>query len=365
MVLAFTDPLERVIAGNAVATWLQAAGVAAGVLAGLLVLRRLVVARLAALAEQTETTLDDFLVELVRRTRWFFLLALGVLAGMGSLALRAKVETWMHRGIVLALIAQGALWGNVVIGYWLDEWLVKGKQEKANSAAVGALRMALRIALGTVLLLVGLDNLGVNITALVTGLGVGGIAVALAVQNILGDLLAALSIVLDKPFEVGDAVQVDAFEGTVERVGLKTTRVRSVDGEQIIFANAELLKSRIRNLSRRAERRVVLVHTLDVDAAAPALDAFTQRARAVVQAQPGARFERSVLRGATPEGLEVETVYVIGSADFAQHVQVRHQVMLGLHQALADLQVGYASSDHTAAGRALRRRERPQPVPGH
>ena len=121
----------------------------------------------------------------------------------------------------------------------------------------GVLRFVAKLILWALLLLMALDNLGVNVTALITGLGIGGVAVALALQNVLGDLLASLSIVLDKPFVIGDAITVDTLTGTVESIGLKTTRLRAVSGEQLVFANSDLLKSRIHNWKRMAERRVV------------------------------------------------------------------------------------------------------------
>jgi hypothetical protein len=272
---------------------------------------------------------------------------------------------WLHRGLVITCVVQGALWGNALIASWIEQWLARGKSGAAQSGALNALGVAVRIALFAVLLLVALDNLGINITALVTGLGITGIAVALAVQNVLGDLLGALSIVIDKPFEVGDAIQVDAFEGTVERIGLKTTRVRSVDGEELVFANADLLRSKIRNLARRSTRRVVLVHTLSPDIPADVLAQLPARAMAVVQTQPATHFDRAVWRAATPEGLEFETVYTLDSSDFPLHVDTRSRVLLGLHSVLQELGIQYATSDHAGALRALRRRERPTVTPGH
>ncbi len=114
-----------------------------------------------------------------------------------------------------------------------------------------------RVILWAGLLLFALDNLGVNITGLAAGIGIGGIAIALAVQSVLGDLFASLSIVLDKPFVIGDFIIVDEYLGTVEHIGLKTTRVRSLSGEQLVFSNNDLLQSRIRNYKRMFERRVI------------------------------------------------------------------------------------------------------------
>src|SRR5207237_1370789 len=132
----------------------------------------------------------------------------------------------------------------------------------ASVTTMRALGIGAKLVLWVIVFITALDKFGVNVTTLVTGLGIGGVAIALAVQNVLGDLFAALSIVFDKPFDVGDSIAVDQMQGTVERIGLKTTRVRSVSGEQIIISNSELLKSRIRNYKRQLDRRVVF--TTDV-----------------------------------------------------------------------------------------------------
>jgi small-conductance mechanosensitive channel len=151
---------------------------------------------------------------------------------------------------ILALFMQGVIWANIIIGYYLQRqirlYAVDGSSITTFKAVAGVVRLTVWIVLG----LVALSESGVEIKPLLTGLGIGGLAVALAVQNILGDLFAAIAIVVDKPFVVGDAISVDNYRGKVEHIGLKTTRVRSDSGEQIIFANGELLKSKIRNYSR-------------------------------------------------------------------------------------------------------------------
>ena len=134
--------------------------------------------------------------------------------------------------------------------------------------------------------------LGVDITALVAGLGIGGIAVALALQNILGDLFASLSITLDRPFVVGDFLIVGDFLGTVEYIGIKSTRLRSLSGEQIIMANADLLGSRVRNYGRMAERRVVFTINVTYETTAEVLERIPALIREIVAAQPGTRFDR-------------------------------------------------------------------------
>jgi small-conductance mechanosensitive channel len=151
---------------------------------------------------------------------------------------------------ILALFMQGVVWTNIIITHYIQRSVqlhVTDGSSITTFKALGALaRLTIWIALG----LVALSNLGIQIRPLLTGLGIGGLAIALAVQNILGDLFAAISIVVDKPFVVGDSISVDNYRGKVEHIGLKTTRIRSESGEQIIFSNGELLKGKIRNYSR-------------------------------------------------------------------------------------------------------------------
>ncbi|HJP86417.1 MAG TPA: mechanosensitive ion channel domain-containing protein [Gemmatimonadaceae bacterium] len=151
---------------------------------------------------------------------------------------------------ILALFTQGVVWTNIIINYYLQRFVTLHATDGRNITSFKALGVVARLAVWLVLGLWALSRAGVEIKPLLTGLGIGGLAVALAVQNILGDLFAAIAIVTDKPFVVGDSISVENYRGKVESIGLKTTRVRSDSGEQIIFSNGELLKSKIRNYSR-------------------------------------------------------------------------------------------------------------------
>src|SRR5271170_3581061 len=152
------------------------------------------------------------------------------------------------------------------------------------------------LAVWSLLTLVALDNLGVNITALLAGLGVGGVAVALALQNVLGDLFASLSIALDKPFVIGDNLTIDTFIGKVEHIGIKTTRLRSEGGEQIILSNADILKSRVRNFGRLSEQRILATIRLGFDTPSDKLQALPALLEKIVREHSQARFERCHLK---------------------------------------------------------------------
>lgn len=157
---------------------------------------------------------------------------------------------WPNIATTLALFMQGVIWANIIIGYYVQRYVQIHATDGSSITTFKALGAVARLAVWIVLGLVALSTNDVEIKGLLTGLGIGGLAVALAVQNILGDLFAAIAIVVDKPFVVGDSISVENYRGKVENIGLKTTRVRSDSGEQIIFANGELLKSKIRNYSR-------------------------------------------------------------------------------------------------------------------
>ena len=151
---------------------------------------------------------------------------------------------------ILALFMQGVIWANIIINYYIVRYVRVHVTDGSAITTFKALGVVARLTIWIVLGLAGLSALHIQVRPLLTGLGIGGLAIALAIQNILGDLFAAISIVMDKPFVVGDSISVENYRGKVEHIGLKTTRVRSESGEQIIFSNGELLKSKIRNYSR-------------------------------------------------------------------------------------------------------------------
>ncbi len=226
------------LSGTPLRIWSIAAIVFVATFGALAIIRALAARRLAPLAGRTATRLDDIALDLLQRTRYSFLLLLAVYAASLVLALPAdSTPAVLIRTVtVIALLVQGALWGNALIGLWVRQWGERRAVDAETRMTMTALTYAARIALWALVTLLILDNLGVNITALVTGLGIGGVAVALAVQNILGDLFAALSIVLDKPFVVGDTIDLGGdFVGTVQHIGLKSTRIRSISGEMIVI----------------------------------------------------------------------------------------------------------------------------------
>jgi small-conductance mechanosensitive channel len=260
-----------------------AIGIGLAVYGALRLVQRLLITRLRD-AGTTAAWADDLALALTRRTSEWFHIALAV--GAAAAWLTGGKALPMPLRLVLLLIIgwQCFAWGTTLLEFWLHDRAGKrGGVTASDSATVGVISLIARGALALLILIVALDNLGVNVTALVTGLGITGIAVALAVQNILGDLLAALAIALDKPFTVGEEVEVGELRGRISDIGLKTTRIRAHTGEEVCVANSEILKGKLVNQSRTVQRRVVVRTEYDAGAGnAEALDALLSRVRAAV-----------------------------------------------------------------------------------
>jgi len=345
--------LATPVLGNRAADWLEALAITVLVLLVALLLERLLARRFerppgAAAAAGPPAAARELVLELMRRTRWALLLLPAVFLGALALVLSRHVYATLRTLAILAVLLQVALWATVGIELWVNhERRRRLAQDAASATLIGAQDFVLRLVLWVFIALVALDNLGVNVTALVAGLGVGGIAIALALQNILGDILAALSIAADKPFLLGDTIQVDNFVGTVEDVGLKTTRLRSLSGEQLIFANSDLLKSRIRNLKRMADRRVVLAFGVDYKTSADQVEKIPLLLRGILEAQPGVRFGRAHLKGFGQGSLDLEAVYFLADPDYDVYMDTQQAVLLALMRALEREGIRLAQPDRT------------------
>ena len=326
---------------------LIALGIAAAVFLVLLSARQIVVRRLGKVAERTATGLDDLAVALARSTQVLVIALVAVYLGSLYLTLRPGQERALRTAAELAVCLQIALWSSVAIDFWVARQRRRMDHDATSVALAGVLRFAGKLVLWTLLLLMALDNLGVNVTALITGLGIGGVAVALALQNVLGDLLASLSIVLDKPFTLGDAITVDSLTGTVESIGLKTTRLRATSGEQLVFANSDLLKSRIHNWKRMAERRVVLAFGVPHGTPPDAVERVPGILRGLIESQDLVRFERAHFKGPGPSSLDFEAVYWLLTPDYTAFMDRQQAIGLGLLRAFEREGIAFVSPPQT------------------
>lgn len=318
--------------GNSAYAWLIALAIVAIGYPLLLTLRGAVVRHLSKLTQRTNLVADDLIVELLERTSKLVPFALTLGAATAPLTLPPSVGHIVSVSLTTLLIVQCGLWASHAARFMLGRYGRAKADEPEAKGTVAAMSFMVRLGLWVVVALLLLDNFGVEVTALMTTLGVGGIAVALAAQSVLGDLLAAVSIFLDRPVVVGDFVIFDDFLGTIENVGLRSTRIRSLSGEQVIVANSDLLKTRLRNYSRMKERRVVFSIYLAYGAPYDEVAAFSKVIRAAVEAQPKTRFDRAHFKGYGESWLEFETVYYVLDPDYGLYMDTQQAVNLRLFQ---------------------------------
>ena len=261
-----------------------------------------------------------------------------------------KVGRLIDIAFTIASALQGAVWGRELILGVIGRKVAVENGSGSLGNAMAIIRLLISVALFAIAIILILDNLGVNVTALVAGLGIGGIAIGLAAQGIFSDLFAALSILFDKPFKRGDTIRYDNSTGTVERIGLKTTRLRSVTGEQLIMANTKLLEREIHNLAHAKVRRVTLYLAIGGEASAEAIDAVATAAEASVSAQKGCKPVRCVLSGAGGGALAFDLVYDDSTHDNDKLATNRGGILRSLIEALGahKLQLVRASDQPTA-----------------
>jgi small-conductance mechanosensitive channel len=259
------------------------------------------------------------------------------------LQLPPKADRVFAAVIVAGVAVQLALWATVALRFAVHRHYGGGAgEDRGARASVGALLFIGQLVIWAVFALLALDNLGINITTLVAGLGVGGIAVALAVQTILSDLFGSMSIALDKPFVVGDQLRIDDVEGTVEYIGIKSTRLRSLTGEQIILSNADVLKSRVRNLGRMAERRVLFRLGVTYETPPDKLDRVADIVRQAVQSVPDTRFVQCPLMSLGADSLEFELIFHVANRPDVSHGQTVGMVNRGIFRAFAEAGIDFA-----------------------
>lgn len=340
--------------GNPVMDWLIGIGVALAAFYVLLLIRRIAASHLGALAKHTKTSLDDDLVILVQQTQTWLLLIISLFLGTLFVDLPERAQTILSRIAVVGLFVQVGLWMGALLVIMLGRYRERRlRTDPAGVTTLNAIGFFAKVILWTLVLLLILDNLGFDITALVAGLGIGGVAAALAVQNVLGHILASLSIVFDKPFAIGDFLIIDNFMGSVEHVGLKSTRLRSLSGEQLIISNADLLNSRIRNYGRMAERRVEFNIRVPYETSREKLQRIPQILRESIQSQAKTRFDRAHFKTYGDFALDFEAVYFVLTPDYNQYMDIQQAINLMIHERFEQEGVAFAYPTQTVLVRNI------------
>lgn len=331
-----------ILARNTASAWLTAGAFFLAML-GIVVVARFAAGRfLAAYAARTQTKIDDVLLLVVKKTSFLIVVVIAAFLAHKMLTVPDKLSQVLRIGTVAAAFLQLGLWGNAIITFLLDKATHRAGPQDVNLSSRRAMAYFGRLALWLLILTLLLENLGVKLSPLLAGVGIGGIAVALAVQNILGDLFCYVAIILDKPFIAGDFLVVNDLMGTVERIGLKTTRIRSLSGELLIFANHDLVNSRVRNYKTLQERRIVFRFGVTYETPVEKLERIPALVRSVFDSLGNVRLDRVHFAQLGDFSLNYEVVYYVLSGDYTRYMDVQQDLNLILMQKLEQEEIDFA-----------------------
>ena len=290
--------------------------------------------------ERSHSRAFYFASALLAKTSQLLLLAFALMIGLKAVELSPRWEAAMSHGWFIVLAFQIALWADHAVQLWTTTLNREGKTR--NPVTTTLLGIIMRLVIWTVMLLSILSNLGVDITAMIASLGVGGIAIALAVQTLLSDMFASMSIGIDKPFEIGDFVVFGDIAGTIEHIGLKTTRIRALSGEQIVIANAELLAQIVHNYKRMDTRRIVFTFGISPQTPVDKVRQVSAEVKRIIEGMDTTRYDRAHFFAFNESQLTFEVVHIMQSPGYNDYMDTQQEINLQLLQTLREMDVRLA-----------------------
>ena len=283
--------------------------------------------RLGILAEKTKTDIDDTLVKIVKSLRPPFYSFIAFYFAVQFLTLSSTLSKVLDSLLVIWVVYQVIIAAQILIEYIFVKAL-KNEEDKGAQGAFGVIKNVIGAVLWMLGILVILSNMGVNITSVIAGLGIGGIAIAFAFQNILEDLFSSFAILFDKPFKVGDFIVVGEHKGVVQKMGIKTTRLKSLGGEEIVISNKELTSARLQNFKKMEERRIGFNFGVTYETPTEKLKTIPETVKDIIDSIEKARFDRSHFSQFDDSALTFETVYYVTTSDYAVYRDIQQEINL-------------------------------------
>ena len=339
--------LEYTFWNNTVKDYLITLAVMLAIIGFVRFVRTIALKKLKQLAVQTDSMLDDLLLQLFEKSILPIINVGALFAASHYLTLPPKVDRILYATIAVLLTFFVARLIVAAIKTALDHYLEKQENAEEKKRQVRSLLMIVKIFVWLLALLFLFSNLGYDITAIVTGLGIGGIAIALAAQTILGDLFSYFVIFFDRPFEIGDFITVDDKRGTVEYIGLKTTRIRSLTGEMLVVSNTNLTNSRVHNFKKMERRRIVFTLGVTYQTPAEKLRQIPSIIKDAIENTPGTTFDRAHFSAFADFSLNFEVVYFIDDADIKVYMDAHQQINLSIYQAFEQQGIEFAYPTQT------------------
>lgn len=329
---------------------------AAGLFFGIILITKFVlmgvIARLRTLSRKTSTDLDDVVIDAFASVKMWVYAIVAAYVALSLFALPGWFETTLTALVYAAVIWQVIEIALCFVRYGTGRLVEKdedgdGQIDPNAATASDLINLMARIALYVFGLIFVLSNIGIEVTSLIAGLGIGGIAIAFALQGILSDLFASFSIYFDKPFRIGDFIIIGSDMGTVEKIGIKTTRLRTLQGEELVVSNAELTTARVQNFKKMDERRIVTEFGVTYETAPEKVRAIDSLVEQIVNDVDCIRFDRVHFKSFGDSALIFELVYIVETDDYAAYMDAQEQFNLALLDAFAAEGIDFAYPTQT------------------
>ncbi len=310
------------------------------------IFQKIVLKKLERFSEKTETELDETLVEAIKKIKPSFYLFVSFYLAVKFLSIPSVVIQILDGALIAFVVYQIIIGFQVIIDYFIEKHFIKEKDEGTKSAIInlGKIGKAFLWVFGILLIV---SNFGINVTSLIAGLGVGGLAIAIAMQNILSDLFSSFVIHFDKPFLPGDFIIVGEHMGVIEKVGIKTTRIKALQGEEIVISNNELVSSRIQNFKKMKERRVVFKFGVEYGTSTKKLKKISEIVKGIIEKEKLARFDRVHFAEFGDSSLGFEVAYYILSGDYTEFMDTHQSILLQVKESLEKEKVSMAFPTRT------------------
>ena len=338
----FTETLQTMVLGNRVLDYLIFIAAFLAGIVGVSFIKGIILNRIKAWSEKTSTTIDDFMVSIFEE-KLIPVLYFGVFyLSFNSLILADPISRAIDIAGIVILTIFGLRLILELINYSLETYWARKEVDRSRQQSLKGIITIVKVAVWGIGITFLLDNLGFEISAVVAGLGIGGIAIALAAQTVLGDLFSYFIIFFDRPFEIGDFIIIDSYMGNIEHIGIKTTKVRSLGGEQLIFSNSDLTNSRIRNYKRMEKRRVLFSLGIVYQTTSEQLKEIPAIIKESIANVEGTTFDRAHFASYGDFSLNFEVVYYVLSGDYGKYMDVQQEINFAIKEEFEKRSIEFA-----------------------
>ncbi len=337
-----SEILGTLISGNAIKTYVQAFGIFVGALFFLQIVKNVLLVKLQSFAKNTNNHWDDIVCNALESLGWPFYFTIALFVSTRILNLVSYLESFIQSATLIVVTYYIVRAMQTILVYGLDQILHKASGEKLDNTILNFFHNALKIGLWVSAVIIILQNLGYEVGPLLGGLGIAGIAIAFALQNILSDIFSFFSIYFDKPFKKGDFIIVGQDMGTVEHIGIKSTRVRTLQGQQLVISNQELTSTRVNNYKRMEERRAVFTFGILYETPVSKVKKIPDIVKSIIESTDQVRFDRAHFTDFGKSSLNFEVVYYIENQDYNLFRDIQQSINIRLMEEFEKKDIDFA-----------------------